>query len=215
MTTTTVLTANIAGRRRRVRQLVAAIREHRPDQVVVEEASRARWWLRLVRGYKLRQYTRAKGTEAPGIAVLVRRPRVIVRRWPMRMRRAWHGPHGKRHDGRVLPVLITDQLPALCGVHAPWPYGTAAWWECFRRVVSWLENHPGGAMAPGDWNAEVRELVRALQDRNTRVQLVRGTKVDHCLTIGLEHAWTKRLRQLQPEGMHGWVLYGFRAGDGA
>ena len=203
------LTANLASKRGRVRELVRALREEQPDVAVLTEAYHARWWLLLVRGYKLRQYSRLRGPEAPGIAFLVKRGRKIEQRWLMRMTEPWHGPHGRRHQPRRYPVMVVEDLPPILGLHAPWPHGTDAWYETWRRVTRWLLAHPE-AHAPGDWNAQAHELTRHMPQG---LQLVVGTKVDHDLTRGMRHAWTKRLRELQPEGMHGWIVYGYQ-GDG-
>ena len=203
------LTANLASRRGRVRELVQALREERPDVAILTEAYHARWWLLLVRGYKLRQYSRLRGAEAPGIAVLVKRGRRIIRRWPMRMTEPWSGPHGRRHRPRIYPVLVLEGLPAVLGLHAPWPYGTDAWDETWQRVTSWLADRDQ-AHAPGDWNAGQGQLTGRLP---RGLQLVVGTKVDHDVTKGLRHTSTRRLRELQPVGMHGWIVYGFQGDE--
>jgi exonuclease III len=206
-----VLTANIAGRRR-VPQLRQAIERHRPDVVVVTEAYHARAWLLAIAlrlGYRLRQYSRARGAEAPGIAVLVKRQLRVVNRWPMRMGHRWTW-RGRVRRPRVYPALVLADgswIWRLLAVHLP-PGGPAgenaeAWAESWRRAASWLSRHDQAA-APGDWNALARELAGKLLPG---MQLVVGTKVDHMVTVGLEHRRTERLSRLQPQGMHGWVLY--------
>jgi hypothetical protein len=212
---TTILTANIASRRivRPLRPgapspLRVAIREHSPDVVVITEAYHARPWLRGVaklEGYRLHQYTRDEGPEAPGIAVLVRRPLRVARRWPMRMFKRWTGPHGREHAPRTYPVFtIAERLLA---AHLPsgGPDGdnAAAWAESWRRITAWMARHDQ-AIAVGDFNALQGELATRLPDG---LQLVVGTKVDHAVTRGMRHVSTQRLKDLQPEGMHGWVVY--------
>jgi endonuclease/exonuclease/phosphatase family metal-dependent hydrolase len=200
-----ILTANIAGDAS-VPPLRAAIRETRPDVVIVTEAQRARRFLRGIGGYELYQYTRHQGREAPGVAVLVRHGLRVLRRRPMRMRQPWafHRPRGPR----TYPVLVlangADRLPLL-GVHFPTggPSGpnAAAWWESWRRAAGWLSRHDR-AVAAGDWNALQAELARLLPPA---LQLVVGTKVDHAVTHGMRHNRTRRLDP--PPGMHGWILY--------
>lgn len=207
-----VLTANIAGRRA-VPQLRAAIARRRPAVVVVTEAYRARAWLLTIPGYRLYQYTRRQGREAPGIAVLVDRRRVrVARRRPMRMRQPWTGPGGRRKAPRTFPVFVLDlggELLPFLPVHFPsgGPHGpnAAAWWESWRRVSRWLARHPR-AVAAGDWNALQGELADILL---AGLQLLPGTKVDHAITVGVDHRRTERIRPI-PAGMHGWLVYTLR-----
>lgn len=205
-----VLTANIGSVRHRVPELLQAVDQYQPHVVVVTEAYHARSWLRSVPGFKLYQYTRRRGAEAPDIAVLVRRDLRVARRRPMRMTLSWHGPHGRLHGPRVYPAMVLwdgqRRWPFL-PVHFPsgGPAGNnpKAWAESWRRTSAWIERREGAAGA-GDWNANVRELTDKLRGG---LQLVVGTKVDHAITHGLRHDTTTRLGKLQPEGMHGWVVY--------
>lgn len=202
--TTTIVTANIGSTRRRVSELLAVIRKYQPDIVVVTEAYHARWWLRFVSGYRLRQYTRAKGREAPGIAILVAKRRIIINRWAKRMTETWHGPHGRKHQPRVYPVIRLDGGEAIVGYHAPWPYDTRAWWESWRWVSTWARSHTE-ASVPGDHNAEAHELTPLMVNG---LELVKGTKVDHCVVHGMRNVSTTRLTP--PKGMHGWLVYRLR-----
>lgn len=205
-----VLTANIASKRERVPELLQAIDLTNPQVVVVTEAYYARKWLRTVAGYKLYQYTRRRGAEAPDIAVLVRADLRLVKRRPFRMTISWRGPGGRLHSPRVYPAMVLfdgRRRWPLMPVHFPsgGPAGpnVKAWHESWRRVSAWIEAREEAAGA-GDWNATARELTDRLRGG---LQLVVGTKVDHAVSHGLHHATTERLTRLQPEGMHGWVLY--------
>jgi hypothetical protein len=199
-----MLTANIAGRPA-VPPLASAIDHHRPAAVVVTEAYRARSWLRGIPGYRSYQYW---GTEARGIAILVRQDLRSERRKPLRMRRAWEW-NGRTRLPRKYPVLWLgdDDGPIghLIGPHLP-PGGPdglnrRAWVESMRRITRRM-SHYDHATAPGDWNALGSELVPWLPHG---FQLMLGTKVDHNVTVGMRDAG--RVRLDAPDGMHGWVVY--------
>ena len=114
-----VVAANIESRKHSG-ELLALIREHEPDVVIVEQAYRARRWLRRIKGYRAYQLW---GPEASGIAVLIHHGVRVQRRRALRMTRSWVGPKaGRRHRPRVYPVFVLVKGGVtfrVIGVHLP------------------------------------------------------------------------------------------------
>lgn len=199
-----VLAANIETHKASP-DLLKLIRRHNPDVVIVEQAYRARLWLRSIRKYRSRQYW---GPEASGIAVLVRRDIRIVRRTALRMKLSWTGPKaGRRHAPRVYPALVLHKGAVafrVLGIHLPSHNNAVAQVESLRAVVRYFRDHPNSpVIAAGDWNREARHLedTARLCDAN----LLAVGKVDHAIARGVDTVDHGRLPT--PEGAHGWALY--------
>lgn len=204
-----VMTANIASKKS-VPELPPVLKEHKPHVVIITEAYFARAFLSTIKGYHLFQYTRKKyGAEAPDVAVLVRAGVKVSRRRALRMASAWVAPSGKTRDGRVYPSmnLTVDGFDwRLLGLHFPTINNGPAQDESERAVKKWFDLGDAPSVAAGDLNQKI-DMVEMWTHRWANV--ARGTKVDHALYDNTEHMRTIRLREDQPDGMHGWVLYKF------
>lgn len=206
-----VLAANIESRRRSP-ELRALVRQHKPDLVVVEQAFRARRFLRKLargHGYVHHQYPKTPGAEWTGIAVLVRNNVDIVRTKPLVMDREWTGPKaGKRHDPRVYPTLVLRKHGVTfraVGIHFPTRNQPFAQAESATEIVQYVRAHDNSpVILAGDWNMIERELQK-IADRCAATVLTGHTKVDHALVARFEDHHQKRLPT--PAGAHGWALY--------
>lgn len=199
------LTANIGGARW-VPELREVIAQRGPKVVVVTEAYHARRFLRSIGGYRLFQYRRWHGAEAPNVAILVRDGAQVSHRQLHKMHETWRFNGGRLRRPRRYPSMDVDDV-GVFGFHNV-PHGPTganhdAWDESWQYVAAWLRRDQPRS-APGDYNARAGELAARL---GKRLQLIVGTKVDHNITHGLRHKSTERLHRIQPEGMHGWVLY--------
>lgn len=188
------------------RQLLDEIDRWNPDMLSLNQASRARDFLEEIDGYRLRQFGRHHGPEAPGIAVLVRDDLKVLNRWPMRMRQEWVGPKaGKHHEPRVYPILRVEkdgvQWPT-AHVHWPTHNNPKAQEETERRLVRWAKRHER-AVIVGDFNRRDVEL-RSMADELDGVLLSTG-KVDHLIARGVSGARKRGLRA--PRDAHGWGVY--------
>jgi endonuclease/exonuclease/phosphatase family metal-dependent hydrolase len=189
------------------------IRIHRPDVVIVEQAYRARPWLRRIArklGYAHVQFARGEfgSNEAHGIAVLVRRDVKIKRRMALVMDRRWVGPKaGKWHDPRVYPALVLRKQGVTfraLGIHFPTHNQPAAQAESMRAVKRYFRNHPNSpVVAAGDWNRVAGEMWALADDCDA--ELLPLGKVDHALVRNVNPRDTERLPK--PRYAHGWALY--------
>lgn len=213
---------NIAGRRK-VRRLRALLRHWRPDVVVLTEAYWARPFLIALAtmfGYRLRQYSRRHGAEAPGIAVLIRNEVSIIVRALAKMRERWWGPfnfpRSKRRPRRFQKFILrergaVDFLWHLEAVHFP-PGGPTggvltrgknkdAWHEAADQVRDWLANAPEPCVALGDFNGNRSALREHVAPDGSRV--VMASNVDGVIAKG---ARITMHRLDAPAGMHGWFV---------
>ena len=200
----TVLAANIETRKAS-QSLLNLIHKHDPDVVIVEQAYRARRWLRRIKGYQHRQYW---GPEASGIAVLVRDGIRINRRRKLRMKRTWVGPKaGRFHQPRVYPALVLIKGAVtfrVLGIHLPTRNQPVAQDESLRRIVKYFREHPNSPIiAAGDWNRKANELEATA--RACDAELLHVGKVDHAIVRGITRPEHGRLPT--PAGAHGWALY--------
>lgn len=191
--------------------LLALIREHEPDVVVIEQAYNARAFLRGIGGYRLRQY---RGTEAKGIAVLVKHGVRIEGRRPLQMRLSWNGPAskgGRRHPPRTYPSLRLTKGGVtfrVLGIHFPTFNNPAAQAESAEAVEEWFNHSDLPAIAAGDWNREAHQLEPIARGCSAEV-LTGRTKVDHAMTKNVEHGTRRPLPM--PPGPHGWAKYTIQA----
>lgn len=223
MTRYETLAANIESRGTSP-DLRALIREHQPDLVVVEQAMRARQFLRSIPGYTAQQFApEPSGLLHPpppewhGVALLIRNgvnPHHAAK--ALVMDRRWRGPKnkgGRLHGPRVypaVPVSKRDDPVRLIGIHFPsgGPDGpnAAAWWESARAIRRYFETHPNSpVIAVGDYNASAGELRAAIRGWPGVDLLTSGAKVDHALVRGFEKSHARRVPT--PAGAHGWALY--------
>lgn len=204
-----VMTANIASQKK-VPELPPVLTTHKPDVVIITEAYFAREFLKAIKGYRSYQYTaKDYGEEGPDVAVLVRAGAKVSRRRALRMEQRWTSPKGRQREGRVYPslnVTTGGYLWRVLGLHFPTTGNTSAQVESQQAVRHWfsLGDHP--SVGAGDINQRSDEIEKWLPNK---VDMARGTKVDHALYATAEHQKTVRLREDQPEGMHGWLLYKF------
>lgn len=190
---------------KRSEALLAQIREHEPDVVIVLQAYRARRFLHGIGGYRHKQF---RGGEAKGIAVLVKHGVRIQAHRALRMKTWWTGPKaGKRHSPRVYPasVLVKGGVAfRVLGIHLPTHNCPGAQDESLKAVIRWFGQHPDApSIAAGDWNREVRELVGTAAACGAQI-LSAKTKVDHALT-NVERNSQQRLPT--PPGAHGWSRF--------
>lgn len=205
----TVMTANLAGRKE-IPALKRVLRDEKPTAVVLSEASRCRKFLGTIKGYKRKQFTKVHGSEAPGIALLFAEGVKTKNRRALKMSVPWIGPlAGIKHDPRVYPSIQfrADTIwTRLLGVHLPTSNNPSAKAESIRRINRWFQapENDVPSLAPGDYNTEADDLDKVLM-----AAVAKGTFVDHAGYLGCTHVKTTRLRDDQPEDMHGWVIYTF------
>jgi endonuclease/exonuclease/phosphatase family metal-dependent hydrolase len=209
---------NIAGRKK-VRRLRSLLREWQPDVVVLTEAYWARPFLLALAaafGYRLRQYGRHHGAEAPDIAVLVRRSSNIVSRVLVKMREVWWGPFrfpaSKRRPRRYSQFELdsSGRRWDVEAIHFP-PGGPeggvltrgknkTAWHESAAQVRGFL-THSELAVALGDFNANRGALREHVAPEGAHVAM--ASSVDGVVTKG---ARITMHRLDAPAGMHGWFV---------
>lgn len=203
---------------------IGAILDKRPHVVVISEAKRARTHLRTVgkrRGYRLRQYSKKHGEEAPNMALLIRKDVRIVDQRLLRMSEPWWYNGNKRKPRRypVIKVRVNGKQWNVIGVHFP-PGGPdgggsktggrngPAWRESKRAIQRYAANHPKArVVAAGDFNGTHRECVRHFPGFRVK----QGGKVDHAMAKkdrGVRFVWVKRHR---PKVGHGWFTFKLRA----
>lgn len=202
-----VMTANIASRKR-VPELPEVLDERKPDVAFISEAYFAREFLKSIKGYRSYQYKVIDhGEESTDIAVLVRRGVKVSRRRALKMAQAWVSPKGRARTGRVYPSLNLKTGGFTwrgLGLHFPTVGNGRAQHESEKAVAKWFRLGKSPSVAAGDLNQRIEQV-----DDWAPVDTARGTKVDHALFDNCEHLRTIRLREDQPDGMHGWILYKF------
>lgn len=210
---------NIAGRRK-VRRLRKLLRHWRPDFVVLTEAYWARPFLLALAaafGYRLRQYSRRHGAEAPGIAVLIRKATIeVVDRHLVKMKRRWWGPfnfpRSKRRPRRFQRFALRAEglLWAALAVHGPpgGPKGgvltrgknAPAWAEFADELHDFADGTVLG-FAIGDFNGDRDDLLAHATPDGARVAM--ASNVDGVIAKG---ARITMHRLDAPAGMHGWFV---------
>lgn len=215
--------ANIEGEDKP--RLGRLLSKRKPHVLVVSEAKRARKHLKGLadrKGYRLRQYTRKRGAEAPGIALLIRDGVKIKKRTLLRMDEPWYwSTPSKRHAPRRYPAVdlrVSGQRWLVLGVHFP-PGGPKgghkvdfknrpAWHESKRAVRRYAARHPNPpVLAVGDLNAYAPECRRHFPG----FKVTRGGQVDHAMAKkgrGVRIQWVNRDK---PDTGHGWVTFKFTA----
>jgi endonuclease/exonuclease/phosphatase family metal-dependent hydrolase len=187
------------------------IRKHNPDVVVVQQAYRARAWLKTLRGYKSYHEIDRKGGEWNGVAVLVRKDIQVVNIRHLVMTEPWTGGKaGKRHEPRVYPVVrlrkgVGEDLYVV-GVHLPTFNDKDAQAESFREIEEYFKAHENGSVvAVGDWNNEasnpgIRNIVDAVDGRYNETG-----KVDGMLSARVKYLGGGRVPF--PRYAHGWGVH--------
>lgn len=202
-----VLSANIESRAVSP-TLWRHIRTFKPDVVVVQQAYRARAFLKRIKGYNVYHWKDVRGGEWNGIAVLVRKDVEVVKVKTLVMKRHWTGPKaGKRHEPRVYPAFRLRKEDAelyLLGIHLPTHNEKLAQAESFDKIADYFWTHKNsGVVAVGDWNTEAHNM----QGIEKHVQgFYRATgKVDGMLSARVKYINGKRVPF--PRYAHGWGIH--------
>lgn len=184
------------------------IRKNKPDYVVVQQAYRARQFLKRIKGYKVYHRHDAGGGEFNGVAVLVRNDvEVVSVKWLV-MDLPWiGGKAGKRHEPRVYPALRLRKDDAdlyVVGVHLPTYNAKAPQAESFRKIADYFNDHKNSAVvAVGDWNNEAHNL-RGME-KAVNGQYHSTGKVDGMLSTRCKHLNGRRVPF--PRYAHGWGIH--------
>lgn len=184
------------------------IRKHKPDVVSVQQAYRARAFLRRIKGYKVFHHPRKPGAEYNGVAVLVRDDiEVVSVKW-LKMNSHWvGGKAGKHHTPRVYPALRLRKKRAelyFVGVHLPTHNSEAAQRESLQTICRYFNNHSNSAVAAaGDWNRRAVEM--RWPARAVKGEYHDTGKVDGALTARCNHLVDFRVQF--PGYAHGWGIH--------
>ncbi|SDS42647.1 endonuclease/exonuclease/phosphatase family protein [Microlunatus soli] len=196
------------------------LRDVKPQVMVVSEAYNAGPHLtRLGRQYHYRviQFHRGYGAEAPDVAMLVRTDVAITSTALMKMTVGW-SYNGKQRAPRRYPVVVVQHLGRtwdVIGVHLP-PGGPGggnrrAWLESANRVEGYAAAHTAHpVVAAGDFNAVADSCAAHFSGFTVR----KGAKVDHAAVRKSRGTTidTVRTHQVRNANSHGWLTFGLSDG---